>query len=197
MVKTALITGATSGIGLEFAKILAKQRYNLILVARNLEQLDSLKEILEQEYSIEVETLPIDLTQKASFKELQTHIENLTNTDILINNAGFGDFGYFCERGYEKLESMIQLNINALTELTHIIVKKMLSQNEGGKILNVASIAGLQPVPYMAVYAATKAFVVSLSEALHYELKNTKISITTLLPGPTDTNFFRRGEGEK
>ena len=195
--KTALITGATSGIGLELALLFAKDSVNLLLVARNEQKLSEIKQEFEQNYKIKVDFLALDLSLSKSIKEIDNYLNiNKLEIDFLINNAGFGDFGLFTERDFEKYREMIFLNINALTELTHILVKKMTAKNSG-KILNVASIAGLQPVPNMAVYGATKAFVLSFSEALKYELRKTNVSVTALLPGPTDTNFFNRADGEK
>ena len=195
--KTALITGATSGIGLELAKIFAKDGVNLLLVARNEQKLSEIKQEFEQNYKIKIDFLPLDLSILENIKKIDNYVnDNDLQIDFLINNAGFGDFGIFIERDFEKYKEMIALNINALTELTHIFVKKMVAKNSG-KILNVSSIAGLQPVPNMAVYGATKAFVLSFSEALNYELRKTNVSVTALLPGPTDTNFFNRADGEK
>jgi len=195
--KTALITGATSGIGLELAKLFAKDSVNLLLVARNEQKLSEIKQEFEQNYKIKVDFLSLDLSISENIKKIDNYANNKNlQIDFLINSAGFGDFGLFTERDFEKYNEMITLNINALTELTHIFAKKMLAKNSG-KILNVASIAGLQPVPNMAVYGATKAFVLSLSQALHYELRKTNVSVTALLPGPTATNFFNRADGEK
>jgi len=195
--KTALITGATSGIGLEFAKLFARDSVNLLLLARNEQKLSEIKQEFEQIYKINVDFLSLDLSISKNIKEIDNYVnDKKLEIDFLVNNAGFGDFGLFTERDFEKYNEMIFLNINALTELTHIFVKKMVAKNSG-KILNVASIAGLQPVPNMAVYGATKAFVMSFSEALNYELRKTNVSVTALLPGPTDTNFFNRADGEK
>ena len=195
MTKTALITGATSGIGLEITKLFAKDSINLLLVARNEQKLIEIKQEFEQKYSIKVDFLALDLSIVENVKKINNYVDtNDLQIDFLVNNAGFGDFGKFLERGYEKYNEMITLNINALTELTYIFAKKMLVKNSG-KILNVASIAGLQPVPNMAVYGATKAFVLSFSQALNYELRKTNVSVTSLLPGATQTNFFNRADG--
>ena len=195
--KTALITGATSGIGLELAKLFAKDGVNLLLTARNEQKLSEIKQEFEQNYKIRVDFLALDLSILKNIKEIDNYVNiNKLEIDFLINNAGFGDFGIFTERDFKKYNEMITLNITALTELTYIFAKKMLAKNSG-KILNVASIAGLQPVPNMAVYGATKAFVLSFSQALRYELRKTNVSVTALLPGPTDTNFFNRADGEK
>jgi short-subunit dehydrogenase len=195
MNKTAFITGATSGIGLELARLFAKDGSNLLLVARNSKKLNEIKYEFEQNYKIKVDFLVLDLSIPKSILEIDNYfVENNLQVNFLVNNAGFGDFGKFAERDIEKYREMISLNINTLTELSHIFAKKMVEKGEG-KILNVASIAGLQPVPNMAVYGATKAFVLSFSQALNYELRKTKISVTALLPGPTNTNFFNRADG--
>jgi len=195
--KTVLITGATSGIGLELAKIFATDNVNLLLVARNEQKLSEIKQEFEQRYKIKVDFLSLDLSILENIKKIDNYVNDSNlQIDFLVNNAGFGDFGIFTERSFEKYNEMILLNINALTELTYIFAKKMAAKNSG-KILNVASIAGLQPMPNMAVYGATKAFVLSFSQALNYELRKTNVSVTALLPGPTATNFFYRAEGEK
>ncbi len=195
MNKTALITGATSGIGFEIALLFAKDNVNLLLIARNEQKLIEIKQEFEQNYKIKVDFLSLDLSIQESLKEINDYVnDNDLQVDFLVNNAGFGDFGNFLDRDMEKYREMITLNINTLTELTQIFAKQMAVRNSG-RILNVASIASLQPVPDMAVYGATKAFVLSFSEALNYELRKTNVSVTTLLPGPTATNFFNRADG--
>ena len=193
--KTALITGATSGIGLEIAALFAKDGVNLLLVSRNEQKLGEIKNDFEQKYKIKVDFIALDLSVLQNIEKIDNYVNiNNLQIDFLINNAGFGDFGKFLDRNMDKYFEMISLNITALTELTHIFAKKMLNGN-GGKILNVASIAGLQPVPNMAVYGATKAFVLLFSQALNYELRKTNVSVTALLPGATATNFFNRADG--
>ena len=195
MNETALITGASSGIGLEIARLFAASGKDLLLVARNSERLEDIRKDFETKYKIRVSVLPLDLSLKESCDRIVSYIEKEKLQIVyLVNNAGFGDFGPFVERNYDKLDNMIALNISALSRLTHVIVGQMLKQGKG-RILNVASIAALQPVPQMAVYAATKAYVLSFSQALSYELRKQKLSVTALLPGPTDTAFFERGEG--
>ncbi|MCL2598037.1 MAG: SDR family oxidoreductase [Paludibacter sp.] len=192
--KTALITGATSGIGLELALLFAKDSVNLLLISRNEIKLNEIKREFEQKYKIKVDFMALDLSVSENIEKINNYVNiNNLQIDFLVNNAGFGDFGKFVNRDIKKFIEMISLNINALTELTHIFAKRMIV-NQGGKILNVASIASLQPVPEMAVYGASKAFVLSLSQALNYELRKTNISVTALLPGPTDTNFFNRAD---
>ena len=187
--QTALITGASSGIGAVFAQELAKQQTNLVLVARSEEKLNQLADRLRQQYQIQVEVLLADLTKPGANQEICDRVsqKNIT-VDILINNAGFGDYGAFSDRPLQKQLEMIQLNILALVELTHLFLPGMKHQ-KSGSIINVGSIAGFQPLPYMSVYAATKAFVLSFSEALWAENREFNIRVQALCPGPTDTNF--------
>lgn len=186
MKKTALITGATSGLGYEFVKLFAKDGYNLVLVARNVKKLEEIK----QSYmNIDVTIIPKDLSSNGAAKEVFEEIENRgIDIDVLVNNAGFGLMGKFDELDIQKQLNMIQLNISALTELTYYCLLKM-KQRNSGRILNVASTAAFQPGPLMAVYYATKAFVLSFSEALVEELAGSSVTVTTLCPGATKTNF--------
>jgi len=194
MKKTALITGASGGIGLEITRLFAKDGINLLLLARNEDKLLSIKQEIEQQYPVTVNCLPTDLSNPESIKTIENYIEqNDLQIEYLVNNAGFGDFGRFTERDLQKCREMVALNITTLMELTYIYARKM-EERGSGRILNVASIAALQPVPLMAVYGATKAFVLSFSEAIRNELKKTGVTITTLLPGPTATNFFNKAE---
>ncbi len=192
--KTALITGASSGIGKSFAEELAQQNYNLVIVARSSDKLLSLKQTLTKQYSIQVEIIIQDLTLPNASQNVfnQVKEKNLT-IDLLINNAGFGDYGEFGDRQLEKQTNMIQLNVVALVELTHLFLTEMRKRKEGG-IINVASIAGYLPLPYMSVYAATKAFVLNFSLALWAENKEKGIKILTLSPGATESNFFEQAE---
>jgi len=192
--KTTLITGASGGIGLEIARLCAKDHNNLLLVARSEDKLFSIKQEIEQQFSVTVNYLAVDLSKPESIQRIENYVEqNNLHIEYLVNNAGFGDFGRFAERGLPKCREMIALNISAVMELTHIFAQKMAVRGSG-RILNVASIAALQPVPFMAVYGATKAFVLSFSEAIRNELKKTGVTVTTLLPGPTATNFFNKAE---
>lgn len=179
----ALITGASSGIGRDIAKELSQKGYDLILVARNLEKLNEVKEKLETN----VETVSMDISNLENCKQLH---EKYKDIDILVNNAGFGDCGYFDKTNLEKELQMINTNIVAYHVLTKLYLKDMKAKNSG-KILNVASIAGFMPGPLMATYYSTKAYVVRLSEAIREELKkeNSKVQISILCPGPVDTNF--------
>lgn len=189
MSETALITGASSGIGMEMAKILAAKKINLVLVARSEHLLEKLKLELEKEHSITVFNIVRDLSEIDSAKDVYDIIkmENI-QIDYLINNAGFGDFGKFTETDWKKEYDMIQLNIVALTYLTKLFLQDMVKR-DNGRIMNVASTAAFQPGPLMAVYYATKGFVLSLSEAIAEEIRGSRVTITTLCPGPTETAF--------
>ena len=179
----ALITGASSGIGRDIAKELSQKGYDLILVARNLEKLNEVKEKLETN----IETVSMDISNPENCKQLS---EKYKDIDIIVNNAGFGDCGYFDKTNLEKELQMINTNIVAYHVLTKLYLKDMKAKNSG-KILNVASIAGFMPGPLMATYYSTKAYVVRLSEAIREELKkeSSKVQISILCPGPVDTNF--------
>ena len=179
----ALITGASSGIGRDIAKELSQKGYDLILVARNLEKLNEVKEKLETN----IETVSMDISNPENCKQLY---EKYKDIDILVNNAGFGDCGYFDKTNLEKELQMINTNIVAYHVLTKLYLKDMKAKNSG-KILNVASIAGFMPGPLMATYYSTKAYVVRLSEAIREELKkeSSKVQISILCPGTVDTNF--------
>ena len=187
--QTALITGASSGIGAVFAHELAKQQTNLVLVARSEEKLNQLADRLRQEFQIKVDVLVADMTETGANRAIFEKVTQKGLTiDCLINNAGFGDYGTFSDRPLQKQLEMIQLNILALVELTHLFLPGM-KQQGFGSIINVGSIAGFQPLPYMSVYAATKAFVLSFSEALWAENRQFGIRVQALCPGPTKTNF--------
>lgn len=184
----ALVTGASSGIGRDIAKVLADKGYNLIIVARRKERLEELKkEIEEKNKNIEVEVFCTDISEKENCYKL---FENYKNVDILINNAGFGLFGHFDELELEKELEMINTNISATHILTKLYVKEM-KKRDSGRILNVASIAGFMPGPLMATYYASKNYVVSFSRAIRKELKkeNSNVNISVLCPGPVRTEF--------
>ncbi len=190
---TALITGASSGIGTEFARQLAPHARCLILVARRLDRLEALKAEVARP-GLNVICLTADLSDAASIEDLLGKIaasgEQIT---VLINNAGLGDHGFFEDSDWLRVKAMIDVNIQALTRLTHALVPDLV-RNGLGAILNVSSIASLLPVPKMAVYAATKAYVSSFSEALRAELRGTGVSVTAVCPGPVDTEFFNVAE---
>lgn len=183
----ALITGASSGIGRDMARVLAKKGYDLVLVARNAETLKQLAEELKEKQQIKIETIAMDLSIIENCKELHKKVKDV---DILINNAGFGDCGNFTKTSLEKEISMINTNIVAY----HILMKLYLIDMKAkgsGKILNVASIAGFMPGPLMSTYYATKAYIVRISESIREELKKekSKVQISILCPGPVSTNF--------
>ena len=182
----ALITGASSGIGRDMARVLSKKGYDLALVARDKERLNELKKELEKN-NVKIEVYDTDLSIEENCKDIH---KNVKNVDILINNAGFGDCGNFTKTDLEKDIKMIQTNITAYHILTKLYLKDM-KKKDSGKILNVASIAGFMPGPLMATYYATKAYVVRLSEGIREELKKekSKVQISILCPGPVDTNF--------
>jgi short-subunit dehydrogenase len=189
MKKTALITGASSGIGKELARIHASKNGDLILVARRSEELETLKKELEEKHLIKVWIFVQDLTSKGAANAVyQFTKSNQLEVDYLFNNAGFGGHGFFVDRPIAKDLEMIDLNVSALVELSHLFLQDM-KKRKSGKILNTASTAGFLPGPLQATYFATKAFVVSFSEALAHELKPHNISVTALCPGPVKTEF--------
>lgn len=179
----ALVTGASSGIGRDIARELSKKGYDLVIVARNKERLEELK----QELKTKVEVISLDLSKKENCMKLHEEVKDI---DVLINNAGFGDFGKFVDTDIEKEIQMIELNITSVHLLTKLYLKDMVKENKG-RILNVASIAGFMPGPLMATYYATKNYIVKLSEAIREELKKQKsdVKISILCPGPVKTNF--------
>lgn len=194
MRKTALITGASGGLGYEFSKIFASEGYHLVLVARSEGKLYIMKEKLEKAYGINVYVCAQDLSkQNASMRVWEYVQEKKIAVDVLINDAGFGDFGKFANSDWEKQYDMLQVNITALTQLTHLFLKPMIERRQG-KILNLASIAAFMPGPKMSVYYASKAYVLSFTEALSVELKGTGVSVTALCPGPTNTGFAKNAE---
>ncbi|MBD7915594.1 SDR family oxidoreductase [Clostridium sp. Sa3CUN1] len=183
-----LITGATTGIGYELAKLYAKEGNNLILVARDEERLSEVKEELDL-YNIKVYILPLDLSEDNSCEKVLDFVnkKNLS-VDILINNAGIGSFGYLSEIEIEKELKLIDVNIRALTELTKMFLPTMISHGEGG-IMNVASTAAFCAGPKMATYYASKSYVLNFTEALYEELKGSEIKVSCLCPGPVKTSF--------
>ncbi len=186
---TALITGASNGIGLELAKTHASKGGDLVLVARNKTKLDELKQELEQQYKVKVYTIGKDLSANNAAQEVydETSKQNI-RVDYLINNAGFGDFGMFVETDWNKELQMINLNITTLTQFTKLYLQDMVKRNSG-KIMNVASTAAFQSGPTMAVYYATKAYVLSFSEAVDNEVSDKGVTVTTLCPGATESGF--------
>ncbi|AFY68776.1 Estradiol 17-beta-dehydrogenase [Thalassoporum mexicanum PCC 7367] len=190
-IKTALITGASAGIGEAFAQRLAQEKIDLFLVARSDDKLQQLATQLSKEHGVRVEFLAQDLTDLAATDHVFDQIQALGwPIDLLINNAGFGDYGEFADSDRHKQLSMIQLNILALVDLTYQFLPGMQARGNGN-IINLSSIGGFQPIPYMSVYSASKAFVLSFSEALWAENRDRGIKIQALCPGPTETEFFK------
>jgi uncharacterized protein len=197
MNKTALITGASTGIGFEFAKLLAADGYNLVLIARDEQKLREISASLASKFNISVKIYPKDLSVTGDIDNLVCQIrEDAGAIEILVNNAGFGLSGAFVDTDLARELEMIQLNVVSLVIFTKLWAKEMV-QRKSGKILNVASTAAFQPGPLMAIYYATKAFVLSFSEALAEELKESGVTVTALCPGPTATQFSKRAELEK
>ena len=189
MRETALITGASSGIGKELASIHAERGGNLVIVARREDKLNELKDELEARHSVQVTVIPKDLAQPEAPLEIYDHVKSVgIEIEYLINNAGFGGRGKFHERQWEQDFAMIQLNVVALTALSRLFLPDFVQKNSG-RILNVSSTASLTPGPLQAVYYATKAYVTFLSNALAEELHDTEVTVTTLLPGATETGF--------
>ncbi|MBB3699336.1 SDR family NAD(P)-dependent oxidoreductase [Flammeovirga yaeyamensis] len=189
MKNVALITGASSGIGKEFARIHAEKGGDLIVVARSENKLIELKNELQEKYKTEVMIITKDLSNLSEVEKVYQEVKNANvAVDILINNAGFGGLGKFHEREWEKDLAMINLNITALTALTRFFLDDMVKRNKG-KILNVSSTASFLPGPMQAVYYATKAYVTFFSNAIAQELHDTNITVTALMPGATETGF--------
>jgi uncharacterized protein len=191
--KTALVTGATSGIGRELATLFAKDGYNLVLVARSDENLLQVSQELEQQYGIEVTPIAKNLADEQAPQQIydETTGKGL-QIDVLVNNAGIGEYGQFAtETDLQKEMDIIRINASALVGLTKLYLRDMVQRNEG-KILMLGSVASVIPNPLMAVYGATKSFIYSFSEALRNEVKDKNIIITVLMPGATDTDFFNK-----
>ncbi len=189
--KTALITGASSGIGLELAHLFARDGYRLVLVARNRSTLRQLGDDLQSRYSVTVRIEPKDLAHPATPAELYQELqESGILLDVLVNNAGFGGAGAFVNTDWNHEAEMMQVNIVALTHLTKLFLPQIRARE--GMIMNVASTAAFQPGPFMAVYYASKAYVLSFTEALAEELRGTGVKVSCLCPGPVKTNFQKR-----
>ena len=190
----ALITGASSGIGSAFAKLLASEGRDVVLVARSGDKLNALKAEIEKAHQVKAYVISIDLTQIGAAKEVFDATNELgLKIEFLINNAGFGGHGLFCEQSLEKHQNMIQVNIAALAELTYMYLPQM-QKDKRGYILNVSSTASFMPGPLQAVYYATKAFVTSFSQAVAEEVKDFNINVTALCPGAVATGFVEAGD---
>lgn len=197
MNKTALITGASSGIGEAFAHIHAEKGGNLIIVARRQGKLSKLKKELEQKHNIRVTTIIKDLSVSGVAKELYDEVKNTgIQVDYLINNAGFGLRGKFHELSWERQMQMINLNMVTLTELMYLFLPEMIAR-KSGKILNTSSTAAYMPGPFQAMYYATKSYVTFLGNAVAEELHDTKVTVTTLMPGATESEFAKTSGMDK
>jgi short-subunit dehydrogenase len=194
--QTALITGASGGIGYELAKLFAQDRYNLVLAARSSDKLTQVAAELQNQFGVVVKTVALDLAAATAAKFLFNQLQHEgVAVDVLVNNAGFGVFGEFATVAEDEILGQIHLNIAALTHLTRLFLPAMLARHKG-KIMNVASTAAFQPGPLMAVYFATKAYVLSFSEALANEVAGSGVVVSCFCPGATDTNFQKRANME-
>jgi short-subunit dehydrogenase len=189
----ALVTGASSGIGYELAKLFAKDGKNIVVVARSQDRLERLKTEIENKSGTKVIVLLKDLSNPNAPQEIFSELEKkVINLDVLVNNAGFGLYGLFCQTELQEELKMVQVHVASLIHLTNLFLKQMI-ENKSGWILNVASGAGFAPFPLWSIYSASKSFVLSFSEALANELQGTGISVTCLCPGPTDTRIWEKG----
>lgn len=192
MEKYALVTGASKGIGREIATQLAGKGYHLLLVARAETELSQLTGQLARQYRVKVQFLPCDLSEPGAAAKVSKWCGAITpSLSVLINNAGYGTWGNFGDLGLEAQMNMLQLNVNAVVELSYLLLP-LLKHQERAYVLNVSSTAAYQAMPTMALYAASKSFVLSFSRALRYELRKTNISVSCLSPGPTATGFVSR-----
>jgi short-subunit dehydrogenase len=192
--QTALITGASLGIGAAFAQELAARQTNLILVARSEDKLQQQAENLQTKFGIQVKVIVQDLTQLDASSQIFELVKGEA-IDLLVNNAGIGDYGPFAERSLERQSAIVKLNILALVEMTHLFLPGMQQRGSGG-IINLSSISAFQSIPYLAAYAASKAFVLHFSEALWAENKAKGVQVMALCPGPIHTGFFAQAEME-
>lgn len=193
--RSALVTGASAGFGVEFARQLAPRVSRLVLLARRVDRLEALRAELERP-GLKIECEAVDLGNEVSLRQFLERVEGI---DLVVNNAGLGDHGDFHEGDWSRVEPMLRVNIEALTRITQAALPGMVRARHGA-ILNVSSIASLMPVPKMAVYAATKAYVTSFSEGIRIETRGTGVRVTTVCPGPVKTEFFdlaERGAGKK
>jgi uncharacterized protein len=187
--KLAVVTGASGGIGYELARLLATDGYDLLLAARSGDRLNSIAADFQAKHHVQVTPVVVDLSQPHTATAIEKSLDRIGPTvDVLINNAGIGAFGRFHEQPLDRILDILQINIVALTELTRLLLPRMVAAGRG-HVMNVASTAAFQPGPLMAVYYASKAYVLHLSEALVEELRESGISVTALCPGPTKTGF--------
>ncbi len=187
--KTVLITGASSGIGAATAKVYARNGYNLVLTARRMNKLQELKDKILSDSKVNIDLFGVDLSLPKGAEELYNLVvKQKLQVDVLINNAGFGTFMEFKDSDIDREEQMLNLNILSLTKLTKLFVDDMLKLG-GGNIVNIASTAAFQSVPFLATYSASKAYVLSFSEAIAYELKDSNIFVTVISPGATESEF--------
>jgi len=193
MKKYILITGASSGIGYEMAQLLAKQKYNLVLVARSLDKLETIKSELENRYSILVVVIAKDLSIVENAIALHKETQTLgLQVEMFVNNAGFGLYGDFVETSLEEELKMINLNVSSLVVLTKLFAQDMI-KSKSGRIMNVASLLSFIPFPYYSIYSATKTFVLAFTETIASELEGTGVIVTALCPGTVETNFHSDG----
>ncbi|TMD46578.1 MAG: SDR family oxidoreductase [Chloroflexi bacterium] len=196
MSKTALITGASGGIGYELALLFARDGFDCILVARSHDKLNALAARMESEFRVKTLVLPKDLSKTTAVDEIYEEVSAASMpVDVLVNNAGFPVYGLFTETDLDTELQMLQVNVVALTQLTKLFLRGMIERRYG-RILNLASTAAFEPGPLMAVYYASKAYVLNFSEALANEVRGTGVTVTTLAPGPTRTGFQKRGRLE-
>ncbi len=197
MSKVALVTGAASGIGYEFVKLLLEDSYNVILIDKESDKLIKIKKSFENNFDSEIKIIAKDLSNPSSAKEIYDELtQQQIRIDILINNAGFGIFGKFTDTNWEKEYEMIQLHVVTSTLLVKLFLKGMV-ERKAGKILFVTSVAAFYPGPFMSIYNATKAYLQSFAEAIAYELKGTGVSVTVLCPGLTKTGFQKTIGGKE
>lgn len=195
--QTVLITGATGGIGYELAKLFARDKYRLILVSRKEEELEKTASEFKDQYGSKVITIAQDLSEHDSARVVFDKLmRSKVDVDVLVNNAGFGRHGDFADVSWKEHEKLLQINIITLTQLTRLFLPGMIARRQG-RILNLSSTAAFQPGPHMAVFFAAKRYVLSFSEGLREELQGTGVTVTTLCPGPTRTNFEKRAKLNK
>jgi uncharacterized protein len=195
--QTALVTGASAGLGREFARLAARDGHDVVLVARRKQRLQELARELEAAHGIRATVVDADLSDRAAPRAIVETIRSAgLSIDFLINNAGFGSHGPFADSDFARQAEMVDVNIRALMELCHLLLPSMLARRSG-RILNVASLAAFVPGPYLATYYASKAFVLSFSEALAAELRGTGITVTAFCPGPTETEFGKVAKSDR